>query len=133
MSTDQTGVPPPTTVAHPTLSLHVLSEGHHREVVVSGEIDMSTAQLLTELVGRIAMDRPDRVVIDLGGVTFFCAAGIRALLTARQTIAITGGQLFIRGQSSITRRILQITGADAYLPVEPSVDRDVPRLGSASA
>jgi anti-sigma B factor antagonist len=93
----------------PPLSLDLSSHGTVTVIRVSGELDMSTAHLLTDLVETVAASRPARVVVDMAEVTFLCAAGLGALITARDMILAAGGQLVLRAPSPQTRRILTIT------------------------
>lgn len=54
-------------------------EGDPRTLRIDGEIDLSTAdQLRTALEEALSTD--PTIVVDMGGVTFFDAAGLRALL-----------------------------------------------------
>jgi anti-anti-sigma factor len=71
---------------------------------------MSNAHLLTELAEDILRDKPPRLVLDLPRVTFFCAAGVRALLRIRRAVTAGAGQLILRDPSPITLRVLAITG-----------------------
>jgi len=81
---------------------------------VAGEIDLVTAPLLQAAL-MDAVDRHREVCCDLSGVTFFGAAGINALLVARERAARAGSCLLIRGAHGITRRVLQITGLEGLL------------------
>ena len=93
----------------PFLSLDLSSDGTVSVIRVSGELDMSTAHLLTDLVKIVAASRPARVVVDMAEVTFLCADGLRALITARDMILAAGGQLVLAAPSPQTQRILTIT------------------------
>ena len=91
-------------------------------VIVGGDVDASNA---AELGGRLAelFGRRDVLALelDLTGVTYLGAAGLRALVAAHQTAERTSRTLRIRcGSSRAVRRPLQITGLDTVLPV---VDR----------
>jgi len=94
------------------LCLRVTDRGGATVVEVIGELDLGSAHLLTDCVDQIAGDRPNRVVLDLARVSFFCADGLRALLHARDTITATGGQLLLRAPSAKVRRVLALTAAD---------------------
>jgi anti-anti-sigma factor len=94
----------------PLLSLHLASRSPAVLVEVAGEIDLTNAHLLTELVDHVAADRPARVVLDLSGVTFFCLDGLRALLHARHTVDAAGGRLLLRAPSPQTGLLLDLTG-----------------------
>jgi hypothetical protein len=62
----------------PVLYLDLTRRGRVSVIMVSGEVDLYTAHLITELVGQVARDRPSSVVLDLAGVSFFGADGIHA-------------------------------------------------------
>jgi anti-anti-sigma factor len=98
--------------ATPLLSLCLANHGDVKLIAIGGELDLDTAHLLTELVDRVADDRPARVVIDMSGVTFFCAAGLGALLRARETIAGVGGRIVLLAPSAPTEKILAITDTE---------------------
>ena len=51
---------------------------------VDGEIDISTADQLRAAVDHALSTSPN-VVVDMGGVTFFDAAGVRAVLQAAES------------------------------------------------
>jgi len=106
----------------PLLSLEV-SEDDAASVVItiSGEMDMNTDDLLTELVEQVAGQRPDRVVLDMAAVRFFCAGGIHTLIRAQTTVTEAGGQLVLRRPSAMTRLVLEITGADRLFTVSPAL------------
>src|SRR5690349_15477307 len=85
-----------------------LGVANHRPVTaitVCGELDGDTAPRLTELVERVAADRPEQVIIDLANVSFFCAAGITALLHSNDIITSAGGRLVLRSPSPQTQRV----------------------------
>jgi anti-anti-sigma factor len=95
--------------AEPLLSVHLASRGHVTVIEVTGELDLSTVHLLAELVDHVARARPASVVLDMAKVSFFCAAGLRVVLNARDTIAAAGGRLVLRAPSPCTWRVLRIT------------------------
>lgn len=101
----------------PVLSM-ALSSGPVSVIELSGDVDMSTAHLITELVTHVAKRRPLQVIIDMTEVSFFCAAGITALLHARNTIKDVGGKLLLRHPSTITMRILTTTGTADIFPID---------------
>jgi anti-sigma B factor antagonist len=77
-----------------TLSLDV--EGPATLITVCGEVDMSTAHLITELTEHAIDRRPARLVLDLSGVTFFSAHGISALLRTQRATAHAHVKLALR-------------------------------------
>ncbi|MGK5740329.1 STAS domain-containing protein [Micromonospora sp. URMC 103] len=98
-------------VRHPILTLVLSREGPAALVEARGEVDMASAPLLTDLVDTVlTRHAPAVLVLDLSGVTFFCAAGVTALFTARQRAASAGCMLVVREPSRIIRGILDLVG-----------------------
>jgi anti-sigma B factor antagonist len=64
------------------LQIELLDEADPLVLRVSGEVDHMTAGMLTNSV--TAATAVDRVVLDLSGVTFFDAAGVRVLIELRE-------------------------------------------------
>jgi anti-anti-sigma regulatory factor len=52
----------------------------------------------------------------MANVTFLCAAGLRALIQARDMIIAAGGCLVLRAPSRPTRRVLAITRTEYLFP-----------------
>lgn len=97
----------------PVMSLRLTSHGPVTAITVRGELDSDTAPHLTDLVEHIAAAcRPEQVIIDLANVTFFCAAGLNALLWANDIITGAGGRLLLRSPSPEIQHILIVTATD---------------------
>ena len=75
---------------------------------IRGECDLSNA---TEIVGWLSSFGRSAIEVDLGGVTFFDAAALKALLTT----ARRNPNMRVAQPSPIVRRVLEITGTYAYL------------------
>jgi anti-anti-sigma factor len=88
-------------------------------VAIRGELDQGGESLLPEVVERLVrVSTPIRIVLDLAGVTFMGAAGIRALLLARRVGETAGTALILRSPSSIVRRVLTATGDVRHFAIE---------------
>ncbi|MDQ2826785.1 MAG: anti-sigma factor antagonist [Actinomycetota bacterium] len=78
-------------------------------VGVRGEVDMLTAPTLGDLVD-VLIDRGERqVVLDLAGLAFMDAAGLRVIADASARLALSGGVLTVRSPPPATLEILRIT------------------------
>jgi anti-anti-sigma factor len=90
-------------------------------VVASGEIDVATAPLFREaLLAATAI--ADRVVLDLSRVTFLDSTGMGAIVRA----AGTGSRgapvrLALAGPTPMVRKVLEVAGLSAMLPMFTSV------------
>ena len=95
-------------------------------VRVTGELDISTARRLAEMLGQ-AEGRCPRVVLDLRELTFIDSAGVHVILDANLRASAAGRRLvLVRGPSQVDRvfdlaRVsdtLEIVDLD---PIEPPV------------
>ncbi|MEU0077622.1 STAS domain-containing protein [Micromonospora tulbaghiae] len=93
------------------MSLALTSDGSAKLVTVSGEIDMSNAHLLTELVECVCHPPVPVVAVDLSAVRFFSTDGVSALLQARQAAATAGAALLLRDPAPCVTSLLATTGA----------------------
>ncbi|BFU41895.1 STAS domain-containing protein [Krasilnikovia sp. MM14-A1004] len=78
-------------------------------VTVKGDIDLATHHHLQQVVTHLLQHRPcRRLVLDMAGVTFLDAAGVRALLACHHTAQQLGTRLEIRSAGDMVRRVLTI-------------------------
>ncbi|MER7586290.1 STAS domain-containing protein [Micromonospora sp. NPDC127501] len=100
-----------------TLDLH--NDRHAPVIAVSGEVDMSTAHLISELAEHVITRRPARLVLDLSGVTFFSAHGISALLRTQRAAESAEVALALRAAAPCVTYLLSVTstGIDLDIPV----------------
>jgi anti-anti-sigma factor len=86
-------------------------------VVVSGELDLVTASFLGQRVAPILAERPQCLVLHLGGVSFIDCAAARLIVGTGRSLPV-GRRPVIRSPSAAVRRILALTGLDAHCEVE---------------
>jgi anti-sigma B factor antagonist len=84
-------------------------------VRISGEVDMSNADILRATIDPIAASDVEHLVFDLGGLQFIDSSGLTVLLAAAQKIRVVQ----LRDPSPIVRRIVEVTGLVEVLPTEP--------------
>jgi anti-anti-sigma factor len=98
-------------------------------VWVSGEVDLSSAHRLRELIWRArrqAGGDPPRVVVDLSGVEFMDTAGLEVLLEEWNASRQFDGRLCLVAQQGPITRLLEMTGLselfDLYAEPEVAVE-----------
>ncbi|MBQ1044210.1 STAS domain-containing protein [Micromonospora sp. C32] len=96
-------------------------------ISVTGEVDLSNAHLLTELVATTVSMAAPLVVIDLSEVSFFGAYGTSALVLAQRLLTGHGRRLILHRPSPVVRRVLGVTGTLGAFevvdrPALPAVD-----------
>jgi anti-anti-sigma factor len=80
-------------------------------VAVLGEIDLSSCDLLrVRLLNVLSALHPQRIEIDLAGVTFPDCSGLTVLVVLGQAASGTGCRLRITSPQPIVRRVLDLTG-----------------------
>jgi anti-sigma B factor antagonist len=89
-------------------------------VGVSGEVDLSTARKLDEVLRDRIRGPVGEVVIDLSGVTFFSVAGLNSLLRAQLLADAAGARLTVDpGRSRAVKRLFTLLPMDFYGVVSP--------------
>jgi anti-sigma B factor antagonist len=100
------------TPSHPRFALHVERRDSAAILRVSGELDITGADVLETGVNELAGDSPEVVVIDLRKVSFMDSTGLRSLLRARARGSEDGWSLkLIRGPEPV-HRVLELTRMD---------------------
>ncbi|WP_185755361.1 STAS domain-containing protein [Micromonospora sp. A202] len=93
------------------MSLELTDDGSARLITVSGEIDMSNAHLLTELVEFVCRQPAPVIAVDLSAVRFFGAHGVSALLQAQDIATDARAAVLLRNPAPCVTYILATTGA----------------------
>ena len=98
-------------------------------LVLSGEVDCSTAPLLRRALDTAFADGSRSVTVDLEAVTFLDSAGLSTLAIAHRTAVGNGVRLRVLVGTRAVARALQVTGLWELLAVE-QVER---RAGAGAA
>jgi anti-sigma B factor antagonist len=103
----------------PAFAVAARADGGRVALTVTGELDMATSHLLTDLAAA-ATDSPRcRVVeLDLRGVTFLDSSGLRALVRLRLNASTSGRAFRITGRSRPVDRLLDQARLEAELEDE---------------
>jgi anti-anti-sigma factor len=76
-----------------------------------GEIDVENAYEIKDAVAaQLAAGRPERIELDMHGVTFIDSVGISALVAAFQLASVSGVKLVVTRPSRFAHRQLWVTG-----------------------
>jgi anti-anti-sigma factor len=79
-------------------------------ITVVGEIDISSASGLNEVIQRALANAPPEIAFDLSGVRFMDSSGLAAMVAVRAA----GHHVSVRSASHVVRRVIEVTGlADA--------------------
>ena len=99
------------------LQVTVLGAEPEYEVLLLGELDMSTAPQLREELQRLASDGATMVTVDLSELAFVDSTGLSVLITGLKRLRQQGGEMALRSPTPGTRRVLEITGLTEVFPI----------------
>lgn len=102
----------------PRLRVEVVGDRRIVTVRASGEMDLATADLLDAGIAYGLRSRPACLVVHLAQVTFFSAAGLRALITARNEAAESDIDLVLGEPSASVRTVLDLSRTGGMFHVE---------------
>ena len=103
------------------LSISVASEPAYTLVILAGECDLHTGRQLRDVLTSEVSRGTRRMILDLSGLAFLDSTGLQVLLGVRTVLNVRGGTLSLVAPQPVVARILELTGADLYLPVYGSL------------
>jgi anti-sigma B factor antagonist len=90
-------------------------------VQLVGELDLYNAHTVRDHLLAAVADAPERLVVDLSGVTFIDSTGLGVLIEARTRL--TNRRAFLLAAPGLeTKRALEISGLDRHFAVHGSLD-----------
>ncbi len=108
-----------------SLTVHTELGGDAAVVAVAGELDMATAPEVWEKVDGLLSAGRHRLVFDLSELSFCDSTGLSVFVRARNRSAASGGEVFLAAPQRAVRRVLEVSGLVAVLPMLPTVEEAV--------
>ena len=110
--------PTPDSFRAPLCRVDLLTDAHTTRVLVSGEIDLSSADAVQERI-RSALETSEtgQLVVDLRGLTFMDSTGLRLLVWLTDVAREYRHLLSIVRPPPPASRTIEIAGLDAVLPL----------------
>jgi len=95
-------------------------EGHREPsgaltLSIAGELDLASVESVQEAIDEALNGNPERIVFDLGGLTFMDSSGIAMMLQVSKRVAT----MEVRNVTPIVRRVIEATGLVEVLGLEP--------------
>jgi anti-anti-sigma factor len=109
--------------AHPTVEIRFREEADSLRLIVAGDLDRQSAWALTAAVIRSEPARASRLILDLQGLEFVDAGGLRAVMDVARRARRLGCRLEIANPPEAVARLFRLTGLDQSLDIvaEPSI------------
>jgi anti-sigma B factor antagonist len=89
---------------------------------LKGEIDLHVSPSVTASINSMIEKKPQRLVVDLSGVTYIDSAGLAALIGAMQKVEGYGGKFLLAGLQETVRSIFEISRLDQVFQIFPDAD-----------
>lgn len=86
-------------------------------LLLSGELDISTATRLEDDLRRVEADKPVLIVLDLSRLVFMDSTGLRMLISADARAREAGRRLAIVQGNEMVQRVLRLTRLDERLDI----------------
>ena len=96
--------------------------------IVEGEVDLAVAERVAAELDAASGTNASALVVDLSGVSYLDSSGVHMLFKLAHRRHATGGTTRIAVPAGPVRRVLELTGVEATLALDPSVDDAVARL-----
>jgi len=103
-------------IPDPEFSVNVTTENSTEFVAVTGDVDLATVGVLrAELTG--ALERGEKVVLDLREVSFMDTQGLAAVIEAQQASAASGTRFVVVRAPATVHRLFDMIGLSERLTV----------------
>lgn len=100
---------------------HIDEEDGLARILLNGELDMATAPLLEEEYHAVEQRGSQVIALDLQGLTFMDAAGLRAILAAVARAKKDGRDLALVGAGQAVQKVFYLTGNGGFLDIPPGL------------
>ena len=92
-------------------------------LALDGEIDLHLSPEVAASLRAIIIERPSRVIVDLGRVTFVDSSGLAVLIDGMRDTEKYGGEFSLAAMPESVRQIFELAGLDQIFTVFPDMDR----------
>ena len=99
----------------------IAERGRALVLSLAGELDLYTAPALREALQFTVGRSPERLVVDLAGVTFIDSTALGLLVEARSQLG-NGEALTLAAPGLEVRRALEVSGLDRHFAVHDTVE-----------
>ena len=111
------------------LRIYTRVQGERHTIFLSGEVDVSSSQMLEEAVVDACAAGAKEVVLDMGGIEFMDSTGLRAILRSKTLCGEQHCDYHLTPAQRPVEQTLAVTGVRARLPLRKAGRRPTTRTG----
>jgi anti-sigma B factor antagonist len=93
-----------------SLRIHTKADGDRHSIVLSGELDVASAQMLEDALAEACAAGAGEIVLDLEGVEFMDSTGLRAILNGKQLCEANECAYCLTPAQRPVERVFEATG-----------------------
>jgi anti-anti-sigma factor len=101
-----------------------------RVIKPQGRLDSSTGPALEAELVAIIESGVKRLVLDFSGLIYISSAGLRVILLAAKRMKASNGRLALCSLNPQITEVFKISGFDAIIDIQPSLDSAMARLNA---
>ena len=102
-------------------SMEARGDGDRHVVSLSGEINLRSSPKLHASLLKIIAGRPDRIILDLSGVSYMDSSGIGTLVEIKRRVERYKGSLILAALQPRVRGLLEITNLEQFFTIATDV------------
>lgn len=102
-----------------TLDLHLDVHAPDGDLILDGDLDLSSSSLLQPLVNTALEKGCTRLTVDTADLQFCDSSGLHALLQAQSRVVAAGGHMELTHVHGMLRRVLDVTGLSKAFTTSP--------------
>lgn len=103
------------------IEVDVQRDGDTVVLLLAGEVDLTTAPAVSDVLGSVVDPDTRQVVLDLTGVGFLDSSGLALTVALYRDLGPRDGVVTVRNANTTVRKIFSLTGIDQIVDVEPAV------------
>ena len=89
-------------------------------MVLSGEVDSSTAPHLETHLNEVLKNGENRILVDFEKLVFISSAGLRVFLSYAKRVQKAGGSITLAGMSQSVRNVFESVGFASIFAIHPT-------------
>jgi anti-sigma B factor antagonist len=97
-------------------------EGQVTVVVLTGDLDVSSAPLLRDLLQQLIDEGQNQFLLDLSGVGFIDSSGLGIFVNAYKKTRSAGGAVRLFNPQESVRKVFSLTQTDKVFPIYDSLE-----------
>lgn len=111
-----------------TLEISKKSEGTATILYLSGRVDSTSADQLSEYLSGAVTPETDKLVVDLSGLMFITSAGFRSLLLAHREAEVAKCSFALSGVRDDMEALFNVTGFSRLFKIFSNADEAITAL-----